>query len=86
MRLLTGGIGFGQKPEPGITATARTQPVGLLACAGDFDPSGFLRCGTDVQFGMNWNTLNFESHLFGADSATLQELTAATVVGTCTAL
>jgi hypothetical protein len=57
-----------------------------LACAGDFDPAGFLRCGTGDQFGMNRNTLNFESHLFGADSATLQELTDATVVGTCTAL
>jgi hypothetical protein len=57
-----------------------------LACAGDFDPSGFLRCGTGDQFGMNRNTLNFESHLFDVDSAALQALTAATVTGTCTAL
>lgn len=57
-----------------------------LPCAGDFDPAGLLRCGTGDQFRMNRNTLTFESHLFGADSATLQELTAATVVGTCRAL
>jgi hypothetical protein len=57
-----------------------------LACAGDFDPAGFLRCGTGDQFGMNRNTLNFESHLFTPGSAALDDLTAATVVGACTAL
>lgn len=55
-----------------------------LACIGDFDPTGLLRCGTGDQFAMNRNTLAFESHLFGAESAALKDLTAATVTGTCT--
>jgi hypothetical protein len=57
-----------------------------LPCPGDFDAAGRLRCGTRDQFEMNRNTLMFESHLFGAESASLNALTAATAAGTCTAL
>lgn len=54
-----------------------------LACPGDFDAAGRLRCGTGDQFEMNRSTLMFESHLFSAGNA---GLTALTAVGACTAL
>jgi len=57
-----------------------------VPCAGDFDATGLLRCGTGDAFGMNRNTLTFESHLFAAEREGLQEMTAATVTGTCNPL
>lgn len=57
-----------------------------LACIGDVDPAGLLRCGTGDEFTMNRTALTFESHLFGPDSASLKSMTAATVVGACTPL
>jgi hypothetical protein len=57
-----------------------------LACAGDFDPAGFLPCGTGDQFGMNRDTLTFTSHLFDVGKGDMEQLTAATVTGTCVAL
>ncbi len=58
----------------------------VFPCAGDFDPAGLLRCGTGEQFAMNRDTLTFASHLFGVESGDVQQLTAPTVTGACTAL
>jgi len=57
-----------------------------LPCPGDFNPAGLLRCGTGDQFEMNRNSLMFTSHLFGAGSNGMRELTAVTVTGACVRL
>lgn len=58
----------------------------VFPCGGTFDPAGLLRCGTGDQFAMNRDTLTFVSHLFAADNSDVEQLTAATVMGACTAL
>jgi hypothetical protein len=58
-----------------------------IACAGNFDGAGELRCGGDQLFALNRTNLTFSSRVFGAGNGGLgDDLTAATVAGRCTAL
>jgi hypothetical protein len=58
-----------------------------LACAGDFDAAGELRCGDEQLFTVSRTTLTFSSRVFGRANGNLgDDLAAATITGQCTPL